>query len=84
MKIGDDDFRLLDVWQHVAGNEFTLLEIALGVVRLENAKAIFDGNAWGHDEKTACEAFAAGVAHGVDGVPGDQHRHDRGFAGASG
>jgi hypothetical protein len=36
------------------------------------------------DEKAAGESAAARAADGVDGLPGDDHRHDGGLAGAGG
>ena len=35
-------------------------------------------------KKAAREEFAAGAADGVDGLPGDEHGDDGGFAGAGG
>ncbi|OGA37655.1 MAG: hypothetical protein A3G24_04370 [Betaproteobacteria bacterium RIFCSPLOWO2_12_FULL_62_13] len=59
-------------------------ELALPIARLEHAQAIFDREARGHDKKPAREAFALRAPHRVDGLPGDEHRHDRGLAGAGG
>ena len=36
------------------------------------------------DQEAAGELLAGGAAHGVDRLPGDQHRHDGGLAGAGG
>jgi hypothetical protein len=41
-----------------------------------------DRDAGGHDEEGAGEPVAAGMAGGMDYLPGDQHRHDSGSAGA--
>ena len=70
--------------QHVAGNEFAAGVVAVGVVRLENAQPVLDGQAGRDDEKAAREVLAAGAAHGVDRLPRDEHRHDGGLAGAGG
>ena len=79
--VGDDDLRLLQVGQHVVGNQLAALVVAVRVVRLQHAQAVLDGDAGGDHEKAAREAAALGPAHRVDGLPGDQHRHDRGLAG---
>jgi hypothetical protein len=39
---------------------------------------------WCHDEKAARELLAGRVAHGIDGLPGDQHGHDGGLASTRG
>ena len=66
------------------GTSSRLFVVAVRVVGLQDAQAILDGQAWGHDQKTAGETLALRVAHGVDGLPGDQHGHHRGLAGAGG
>ena len=73
-----------DVVEHVAGHQFAAGVVAVGVVRLEHAQTVLDGEARGDDEKAAGEVLAAGAADGVDRLPGDQHRHDGRLAGAGG
>ncbi len=51
---------------------------------MEDAEAVFDGKARGDDEEAGCEEFGLRVLHGVDGLPGDEHGHDGGFACAGG
>ena len=82
--VGDDDLGPVHVVEHVAGNQFAVCVVAVGVVRLENAQAVLDGQPGRDDQKAARELLAAGPAHGVDGLPGDQHGHDGGLAGAGG
>ena len=41
-------------------------------------------DARGCDQKSFCEPAGAGIAHGIDGLPGDEHGHDWGLAGARG
>ena len=84
VEVGDDDFGFLEVGEHVGGDEFAALVVAVGVVGLEDAEAVFDGDAGGDDEEAAGEAVAAGASDGVDRLPGDEHGHDGGFAGAGG
>ena len=47
--VGDDDFGALEVGEHVGWDEFAALLVALGIVGLEDAEAVFDGEAWGDD-----------------------------------
>ena len=48
------------------------------------AQAILDGQARRDDEESARELLAVGAVHGVDGLPRDEHGHDRGLARAGG
>ncbi len=57
-----------------------MAEITLRVVRLEHAEAVANRDAGRDDEETARNRLAAGMARCVDRLPGDDHRHDRGFA----
>ena len=82
--IGDDDLGSAHVVQHVAGQQLAVFVIAVGVVGLQDAQAVFDGEARCANQKATCEIFAGGPAHRVDGLPGDQHGHDGGFARAGG
>ena len=43
--VGDDDLGAVDVVQHVAGHELAAGVVAVGVVRLEDAEAVLDGDA---------------------------------------
>ena len=58
--------------------------VVVGIAGLEDAESIADGETWGDDQEAAGEEFAVGVSDCVDGLPGDQHGHDGGFAGAGG
>ena len=80
--VGDDDPRLLEVLQHVARHELTALVVALGVVRLQHAQPVADGQAGRDHEKASREVPARRPPHGVDRLPGDEHRHHRRLAGA--
>ena len=82
--VGDDDLGGLDIAEHIGGDKLAGFVIAVGVVGLEDAEAVFDGEARGDDEESFREAFAVGVADGVDGLPGNEHRHDGGLASAGG
>jgi hypothetical protein len=80
MVIRNHDLGSFDVVEKVVGNEFAARVIAIGVVRLEYPKAIFNGEARRDDEEAAGEVLAGRSAHGVYGLPGDEHGHDRSLA----
>ncbi len=74
--VGDDDLGAGDVGQHVHRHQLAVLVVAVGVVGLQDAQAVLDGDAGRHDQEAAAEQRAAGRADGVDGLPGDEHGHD--------
>ncbi len=82
--VGDHDLGTVHVVQQVAGNQFTVLVVAVRIIRLQDPQAILDREAGCYDEKAARVAFALRSPHRVDGLPGDEHRHDGGLAGAGG
>ena len=82
--VGDDDGGAVQVAEHVARHQFAALVVAVRVVGLQHAQAVADGQAGGHHQEAAREPPAARMAHRVDGLPRDQHRHHRGLAGAGG
>ena len=82
--VGDDDLGAVHVVEHVAGHEFAAGVVAVGIVRLQHAQAVLDREAGRDDQKAAREVLAAGPAHGVDRLPGDQHGHDGRLARAGG
>ena len=80
--IRDDDLGALQVAAHVAGHQFAPLVVAVGVIGLQHAQPVFDGQARRDQQKPACELLAVGAAYRIDGLPGNQHRHHGGFASA--
>ena len=82
--VGDDDLGPLDVVEHVAGNEFAAGVVAVGIVGLENAQPVLDRMPGATTRKPRVKVLAARAPHGVDRLPGDQHRHHGGLAGAGG
>jgi hypothetical protein len=58
--------------------------VTVRVMGLEHAQAIADGQAGGDDQEPAGKFVAVGLAHGIDGVPGNQHGHNSGLASAGG
>ena len=80
--VGDDDFGAAEVGQHVGRHQLAGAVIAVGVVGFQNAQPVLDGDAGGDDQEASAEPASVGMADGVDGVPGDEHGHDGGFAAA--
>ncbi len=78
--VGDDDLGAVHVVEHVARDELAAGVVAVRIVRLQDAQPVLDRQAGRDDEKAAGEVLAARAAHGVDRLPGDQHRHDGGLA----
>jgi hypothetical protein len=81
MKIRDDDFRPLDIIQHIGRDEFAVFVIVLGIVREQNTQAIFNGEARSADQESTGKKLQIRVTNGVDRLPGDDHRHDGRFSG---
>ena len=84
MEVGDDDLGLSEVGEHVGRDKLPAIVIAVRIVGLQDAETVLDGDAGGDDKKTASEFLGVGPADGVDGLPGDDHRHDGSLAGAGG
>ena len=80
--VGDDDLGAVEVAEHVGRHQLAALVVAVRVVRLEHPQAVADGEARGDHQESAREPPAAGTAHRVDGLPRNEHGHDRGLAGA--
>src|SRR5262245_11176429 len=80
MKISDDDLGLADLGKEIIGHEFAALVIAVRIVWLEHSETVTDREARRHYEKSARELLAARATHCVDGLPGNDHRHDGSLA----
>ena len=76
MVVRDDDPGFFQVRQHVVRNQFALLIITVRIVGLKNAKTVLDGDAGRNNKETGRESATLGTANRVNGLPGDQHRHD--------
>ena len=50
-------------------------------MRLQDAEAVANGDSGGNDQEAPGKTAAVGAANRIDGLPGDQHGHDGGFAG---
>ena len=82
--VGDDDAGAAELGQQIGRDQFAAGVVAVGIVGQQHPQAVADGDARRDDEEAAGEALAVGVADGVDRLPGDQHRHHGGLAGAGG
>jgi hypothetical protein len=78
--VGDQDLRPLQVRYHVARDDLATRVVAVRIVWLEYPQAVTNRYTRGDDQETAGELFAVGSAHRIDGLPGNEHRHDRGLA----
>jgi hypothetical protein len=78
--VGNDDCGLSHIAQHIAGQQLARPVIALGVLGVEYLKPILDRDAGSDDQEGAREAVGARHAHGIERLPGNDHRHDRGLA----
>jgi hypothetical protein len=56
--VGDDDLGPIHIVEHVAGNKLTAGVVAIRIVGLEHAQAVFDRQAGRADQKAAREMFA--------------------------
>ena len=82
--VRDDDPRLLHVLEQVVRDQLARAVVVVGVVRLQHAQAVPDRQTRRDDEEAAREVLAARPAHGVQRLPGDEHRHHGRLAGAGG
>ena len=78
MVVGDDDLGAVEIAEHIGGDQFAVFVVAVGIVGLEDAEPVADGEAGGDYQESAGEFAAAGTADSVDGLPGDEHGHDGG------
>ena len=68
MIVCNDNARLLEVLQHVRGNEFSAGIVCIGIIGFQNPQSIFDGDARGDDQKALDFAVAAScLKHTIEG-----------------
>jgi len=84
MVVGDDDLGAFDVAHHVVGHQLAAGVVAVRVVWLQHAQPVLDRDAGRHNQEATRELLAVRPAHGVDGLPRDDHGHDRRLARAGG
>ena len=82
--VRDNNFRLVQFLQQIRGHQLPAGVVAIGIVRLEHAQAILDGQPGRHHKKTARETRAAGAPDSVHRLPRDKHGHDCRLTGTSG
>ena len=80
----DNDFGSFDITDHIVGNKFTALIIAIGIIRLQDAKPVANGYAGGDNKEASSEFFALWSSCCIYHLPGNNHGHDGGFACACG
>ena len=80
MVVRNNNLGALDVVEHVGWDQLPAGIVAVGVVGLENTETILDSETWRNNQKAAGKMRAAWAANGIDGLPCDQHGHDRGLA----
>ena len=84
VEVGDDDFRLPELLLEVGRDDVALAVVVLRVVRQQHAQPVADGDAGRDDQEGVGEAGVLRVGALVERVPGDEHGHDDGLAGAGG
>jgi hypothetical protein len=80
----NDNARLLEVLQHVRGNEFPAGIVGIGIIGFQNPQPIFDGDARSDDQKALGKTLLERAADSVQCLPCDKHRHDCCLARTSG
>lgn len=80
--VRDDHARRIHQRQQIHRHELAFGIVRFGVVGQQHAQTVANRDAGRGDEETVRELVADAVPAGVDGLPGDEHRHDRRLAGA--
>ena len=78
--IRDDDLGTIEIAEHLVWHKLPALVVTVWVVRMQDAQPIANGDAGSNDEEPACELRTIWPSDRVDGLPRDQHRHDRRLA----
>ena len=84
MIIRDDNLGAIHLTQQIGRHQFTAAVVAIGIVGLENPQTVLDRETGGDHDKPASKPLAGRSADRVDGLPGNQHGHDRSLAGTGG
>ncbi len=82
--VDDDDLGLAEAVPQVGRNETAELVVVLIVLGQRHPEPVADRQAGGDDEEPLGEAGVVRLGDLVQRLPGDQHRHHDGLAGASG
>ena len=80
MEIRDDDLGLVQLRHQIGRDDIALAVVGLGIVGQKHPQPVADRDAGGDDQERVGEAAVLAVGQLVEGVPGDQHRHDHGLA----
>ena len=84
MEVGDDELGLVQFLRQVRRNQVHLGVVVVGIIGQQHAQAVADGDARRDNQKRIGETRILGVGQLVQRLPGDQHGHDEGLAGAGG
>ena len=82
MVVGDHELGLADITNQIIRNETAELVVVLVILGKQDAEPVPDRQAGGDDEEPAGEARVVRLGDLVQRLPGDQHRHYDGLAGA--
>ena len=82
VEVRDLDAGSLEGLELVGGDQIALGVVIAGEVRSEDLEPVFDRDARRDNEERVREAFVLGVGQLVQCLPGDEHPHDHGLAGA--
>ena len=82
MEVGHDQLGLAQFLQQIAGYDIALPVVVVRVGGQQHTQPVTDGDARRHDQKGVGEARVFGVGEFVQRLPGNEHGHDHGLAGA--
>ena len=83
MPVANEDFALAE-FVFEAGRDEAEFPVVIGGAGNEDLETALDSEAGGNDEDVFREALVLRVGDFIEDLPGDEHGHDDGFAGASG
>ena len=82
MEVGDRDLGAAKLGHQLGRHHVELAVVVVWVTGQEHAEAVSDGDARRDDQEGVGEARILRIGELVERLPGDQHRHDDGLAGA--
>ena len=82
--VGHENRGRLEPIELVGGHEVHRPVIVAGIVRVEDPESVADRDPGGDDEEPVAEPAVLRVGGLVERLPGDEHRHQDGLAGARG
>lgn len=82
VKVGDEDGRRLPPVQLLRGRDAHGVVVVLRIVGQQHAEPVADGDARRDDQESIGEALVLRIGLPVERLPGDEHGHQHGLAGA--